>query len=119
MLSLEVAKLRAGFGCRALRRAHGLVTQPVCIIRPAPGHSSPGDRATLITPPAWLRQEEQEQMLVGIDLDTTNSLIGIWVDDRPQLIRKAFGDVLTPSVVGVDDAGTLLVGATAKERLIS
>ena len=27
--------------------------------------------------------------------------------------------VLTPSVVGLDDSGTLLVGATAKERLIS
>lgn len=58
-------------------------------------------------------------MLVGIDLGTTNSLIGAWVEDRPKLIPNAFGDVLTPSVVGVDDAGTLLVGAAAKERLIS
>jgi molecular chaperone HscC len=58
-------------------------------------------------------------MLVGIDLGTTNSLIGVWVDDRPKLIPNAFGDVLTPSVVGVDDSGTLLVGAAARERLIS
>jgi molecular chaperone HscC len=58
-------------------------------------------------------------MLVGIDLGTTNSLIGIIVDGKPRLIPNAFGSVLTPSVVGLDDAGTLLVGAPARERLIS
>ena len=58
-------------------------------------------------------------MLVGIDLGTTNSLIGTFVDGKPQLIKNAYGDVLTPSVVGVDDSGTLLVGAPARERLIS
>lgn len=58
-------------------------------------------------------------MLVGIDLGTTNSLIGVWVEDKPRLIQNAFGDVLTPSVVGLDDAGGLLVGAAAKDRLIS
>ncbi|MES1263684.1 MAG: Hsp70 family protein, partial [Peristeroidobacter soli] len=58
-------------------------------------------------------------MLVGIDLGTTNSLIGTFVDGKPQLIKNAFGTVLTPSVVGLDDSGTLLVGAAARERLIS
>jgi molecular chaperone HscC len=58
-------------------------------------------------------------MLVGIDLGTTNSLIGAWVEDKPRLIQNAFGEVLTPSVVGLDDAGGLLVGAAAKDRLIS
>jgi len=58
-------------------------------------------------------------MLVGIDLGTTNSLIGTFVDDKPQLIKNAYGEVLTPSVVGVDDSGALLVGAPARERLIS
>jgi molecular chaperone HscC len=58
-------------------------------------------------------------MLVGIDLGTTNSLIGMLVDGQPRLIPNAFGEVLTPSVVGLDDAGTLLVGAPARERLIS
>ncbi|WP_116809174.1 Hsp70 family protein [Steroidobacter cummioxidans] len=58
-------------------------------------------------------------MLVGIDLGTTNSLIGAWVDDKPHLIPNALGTVLTPSVVGLDDAGGLLVGAAAKDRLIS
>jgi len=58
-------------------------------------------------------------MLVGIDLGTTNSLIGAWCDEQPTLIANAFGSVLTPSVVGLDDAGQLLVGAPAKDRLIS
>ena len=58
-------------------------------------------------------------MLVGIDLGTTNSLIGTLVDGKPRLIPNAFGECLTPSVAGLDDSGTLLVGATAKERLIS
>jgi molecular chaperone HscC len=58
-------------------------------------------------------------MIVGIDLGTTNSLIGTIVDGKPRLIPNAHGSVLTPSVVGLDDSGTLLVGAPAKERLIS
>jgi len=58
-------------------------------------------------------------MLVGIDLGTTNSLVGLIVDGKPKLIPNAFGSVLTPSVVGLDDSGALLVGAPAKERLIS
>src|SRR5688572_19280106 len=58
-------------------------------------------------------------MLVGIDLGTTNSLIGALVEDKPRLVPNAFGELLTPSVVGLDDSGTLLVGAAAKERLIS
>ena len=57
-------------------------------------------------------------MLVGIDLGTTNSLIGVTVDGKPRLIPNAFGSVLTPSVVGVDDGGTVLVGAPARERQI-
>ncbi|HEU4602843.1 MAG TPA: Hsp70 family protein, partial [Steroidobacteraceae bacterium] len=58
-------------------------------------------------------------MIVGIDLGTTNSLIGAFVDGKPELVANTFGTVLTPSVVGMDDSGTLLVGAPAKERLIS
>jgi len=57
--------------------------------------------------------------IVGIDLGTTNSLIGIWKDGSPALIPNAHGDVLTPSVVGIDDKGEILVGKVAKERLIS
>lgn len=58
-------------------------------------------------------------MLVGIDLGTTHSLVGVWGEDGPRLIPNALGSVLTPSVVALDDAGQVLVGAAAQERLRS
>jgi molecular chaperone HscC len=55
----------------------------------------------------------------GIDLGTTNSLIAVFEDGAPRLIPNALGEALTPSVVGVDDAGIVLVGKAARERLLS
>ncbi|WP_420231330.1 Hsp70 family protein [Pseudomonas sp. ABY48] len=55
--------------------------------------------------------------LLGIDLGTTNSLIAIWQGDRAQLIPNALGEVLTPSVVSLDDDDSILVGKAARARL--
>lgn len=55
--------------------------------------------------------------LLGIDLGTTNSLIAVWRDGRAQLIPNALGEVLTPSVVSVDEDGSILVGRAARSRL--
>ncbi|MFI5268310.1 MAG: Hsp70 family protein, partial [Chloroflexota bacterium] len=55
-------------------------------------------------------------MIVGIDLGTTNSLVAVWKDGTPVLIPNSLGQPLTPSVVSVDDAGEVLVGAAALER---
>ena len=57
--------------------------------------------------------------IVGIDLGTTNSLIGVWEDGQSKLIENSLGKVLTPSVVGLDDTGELLVGEAARDRLIT
>jgi len=57
--------------------------------------------------------------LVGIDLGTTNSLISVFTDDGPELIRNSAGTFLTPSVVGISDSGDVLVGEAAKHRLIT
>lgn len=57
--------------------------------------------------------------IIGIDLGTTNSLAAVWKDGKSQLIPNAAGAFLTPSVVGVDDDGTILVGRSARERLIT
>ncbi len=57
--------------------------------------------------------------IIGIDLGTTNSLVAIWESGESKLIPNAFGEYLTPSVVSVDDGGTVYVGKTAKERLAS
>lgn len=56
-------------------------------------------------------------MLVGIDLGTTHSLIGQFTDAGPRLFPNALGELLTPSVVSVDSAGAVYVGAAARERM--
>ncbi len=57
-------------------------------------------------------------MIVGIDLGTTHSLIGAYFEQGSRLFPNALGDLLTPSVVSVDDSG-ILVGQAARERLVS
>lgn len=57
--------------------------------------------------------------IIGIDLGTTNSLAAVWENGESKLIPNAFGEYLTPSVVSVDDDGTVYVGKTAKQRLTS
>jgi molecular chaperone HscC len=56
-------------------------------------------------------------MIVGIDLGTTHSLIAAWRDGAAQLAPNALGEWLTPSVVGLDDEGRVMVGRAARERL--
>jgi len=56
--------------------------------------------------------------IVGIDLGTTHSAIGIYRDGKVQLFSNPLDEVLTPSAVAVDDrTGTLVVGRTAKDLI--
>ncbi len=57
-----------------------------------------------------------DKLAIGIDLGTTHSLICVLQAGVPTLIRNATGGVLTPSAVGVDDDGSLLVGQAALAR---
>ncbi|MBP6751031.1 MAG: molecular chaperone HscC, partial [Xanthomonadaceae bacterium] len=57
-------------------------------------------------------------MIVGIDLGTTHSLIGVYAEDGSRLFPNALGESLTPSVVSVD-GDRVLVGQAARDRLIS
>ena len=57
--------------------------------------------------------------IIGIDLGTTNSLAAVWRNGKSELIPNAAGEYLTPSVVSVDDDGSILVGAAARDRLIT
>ena len=57
--------------------------------------------------------------IIGIDLGTTNSLSTVYTEGGVKLIRNALGKALTPSVVGVDDDGNVIVGDVAKERLVT
>src|SRR6266487_3255915 len=51
--------------------------------------------------------------IVGIDLGTTNSLIGMMDAGFPVLIADANGERLTPSVVYISGDGEMLVGSAA------
>src|SRR5829696_6662539 len=53
--------------------------------------------------------------IIGIDLGTTNSAAAHLTPNGPEIIPNALGGRLTPSVVGVDESGTVLVGAAARE----
>ena len=54
-------------------------------------------------------------MIIGIDLGTTNSLAAVFRDGGAVMIPNRLGEYLTPSVVSIDDDGSVLVGKTAKE----
>ena len=55
-------------------------------------------------------------MMIGIDLGTTNSLVACFRNGEAEIIPNRLGKHLTPSVVSVDENGTVYVGETAKER---
>lgn len=57
-------------------------------------------------------------MIVGIDLGTTHSLIGMHGADGPVLFPNPHGQLLTPSVVSIAD-GAVLVGQAARDRLVT
>ena len=57
--------------------------------------------------------------ILGIDLGTTNSACSLWLNGKPTLVPNRLGGYLTPSVVGIDEEGELLVGEIAKNRLVS
>jgi molecular chaperone DnaK len=54
--------------------------------------------------------------IVGIDLGTTNSEIAVYRDGRPEILADEQGRKILPSVVGVTEAGELLVGEEARNQ---
>ncbi|MBF3313819.1 Hsp70 family protein, partial [Leptospira borgpetersenii serovar Hardjo-bovis] len=52
--------------------------------------------------------------LVGIDLGTSNSAVAWFNEGQATLIADSQKRVLTPSVVGLDDDGHLIVDEAAK-----
>lgn len=57
------------------------------------------------------------EIIIGIDLGTTNSVVSVIEDGRPRVIGEA-GQSILPSVVGVDQNGGLIVGRPAYNQLI-
>lgn len=57
-----------------------------------------------------------QEVVVGIDLGTTNSAIARLVDGKPVCILNQQGDTLTPSVVSFLPDGSTVVGRSAKQQ---
>ncbi|MDB5118791.1 MAG: hscA [Sphingobacteriales bacterium] len=63
---------------------------------------------------------QKEEIIVGIDLGTTNSLVAfINPDGNPQVINDTGKGVLVPSIVHFQKDGGVIVGNDAKEYLIT
>lgn len=57
--------------------------------------------------------------VLGIDLGTTNSLAAYWADGKVHLVTDEQGQTLFPSVVSYVGGQGLVVGAQAKERILT
>jgi len=56
--------------------------------------------------------------IIGIDLGTTNSVVGVLEGNEPVIVPNSRGDRLTPSVVAFTDKNELLVGQPAKNQAV-
>ncbi|HKI19136.1 MAG TPA: Hsp70 family protein [Isosphaeraceae bacterium] len=57
------------------------------------------------------------EIIIGIDLGTTNSEVGVIRDGRPVVLEED-GDPILPSVVGLDPQGRFLVGKAARNQFV-
>ena len=64
---------------------------------------------------------QQQDMVVGIDLGTTNSLVAIIHPEskQPVVLKEHNGNALIPSVIHFGDNGTITVGDAAREYLVT
>ncbi|MBK5269857.1 MAG: Hsp70 family protein, partial [Bacteroidia bacterium] len=64
---------------------------------------------------------QQNDMIVGIDLGTTNSLIAIIHPEskKPVVLKEHDGNALVPSILHFDEGGGITVGDEAKKYLIT
>jgi len=64
--------------------------------------------------------EQTAEVIVGIDLGTTNSLVAYIKDGQPVCVQGSDGkSALVPSVVHFDGDGSVQVGEAAKEKLVT
>ncbi len=58
-------------------------------------------------------------LILGIDLGTTNSLVAVFESGKPRLLQNSSGESMTPSVVGLLKEGGVLVGQAARELRVT
>ncbi|MEJ7626106.1 MAG: Fe-S protein assembly chaperone HscA [Ferruginibacter sp.] len=64
---------------------------------------------------------QKDEIIVGIDLGTTNSLVAIIHPDtkQPVVLKEYDSSALVPSVIHFDEQGNVIVGESAKDYLIT
>ena len=64
---------------------------------------------------------QQQEMIVGIDLGTTNSLVAIIHPEsrKPVVLKEHDGNALIPSIIHFGESGTISIGDEAKKYLIT
>lgn len=98
--------------------------QQVVVGRVGRAHTCPPQRPTTRRAPcchASRQPQEQAQaqpreVVVGIDLGTTNSAVAYMEGGRPRCIPNEAGDTVTPSVVAFLADGSTLVGKAARRQ---
>lgn len=67
-----------------------------------------------------IKEEEKKDIIVGIDLGTTNSLVAYMKDGAPVAVKGKNGkSTLVPSIVHFNKQQEIIVGDEAKEKLIT
>lgn len=56
--------------------------------------------------------------IIGIDLGTSTSEVTVLEKGQPIVIKNDHGNLITPSIVGVDDTGHFITGQKAKQQLL-
>lgn len=57
--------------------------------------------------------------IIGIDLGTTNSVMAIYTENGVKVIPNRLNELLTPSIVSLDENNQMVVGHVAKERQVT
>eukprot|EP00878_Enallax_costatus_P032537 GHUV01035765.1.p1 GENE.GHUV01035765.1~~GHUV01035765.1.p1 ORF type:complete len:501 (+),score=142.98 GHUV01035765.1:78-1505(+) len=73
-------------------------------------------RSARVPAPQQHKEQQQHEVVVGIDLGTTNSVIAHIVKGKPTCIPNEHGDTLTPSVVSFLPDGSTIMGRAAKKQ---